>query len=811
MSNTVSIFLASSSELQRERILIGNKMRMLNDVWEPKGVRIILHVWEDYHPEFTGERKQTEYDLDLVDGSKIVLGLFRSVCGKYSQEEVLRGHRNNPDTLYCYRLLSDNDAAVKTFEISSGIPMKPVSDISEAWDCMRTTVEEYIASSNIASAEFKELGHEKVYVTIGADLRKDENEIGDMIRSVDLLADQMIGIRCKMQTLRDRGIIAESDYYLAIFNNELDAQSQEEFVTAYKGLLRNNHPAAITTYQKKGGTVTVRGYGNKVSELMYKPGKEFFPVVFECIDTVKLKLFLYLAQKKRMLSPEGAFALGKDNGLYLGGRRIMEMGKALGLHSGWGNDFSTNVGLLEMMMPTVSRLGMEARLREKIRELLSINDLTASEATELVKNCTELIGFLIKNTGRFYEPDYVLRMMLLRIASNDRYDELIGYTPDIYYQEFVDYADRYSIEDVSVEVMRINVANGLARDGQEDEAMRLYGMARRNLQGIDMNGKVMRQKVFLLYYNALAALSTIRQEKELNLWAAELEALVEQWISEDDSLVFYRCYLWAFRIDVLPVDLLADPKLITGAETLWHQIKESSIPLQNRYDWLAADQGLTSSLSRYYVDRISVQGLSMDMIRTFSRKAQSYLDAEEKLCKELMDYNRDEAMKHYASLLHNRGFLLKKIGNPFQAIGCYLQGIQIRKQLFANYPTVSREDDVAETMVNIGALLLETSEQFISNHPEIHTDALYYAEEALAIYARHNDGTLYHATNEYKARLLKGTVLFYKGADDGQKQEGMAILQDVKQWDEENPCNYYHATIVNELRRCGTPGIFIDG
>ena len=50
-------------------------------------MRIVLNIWEDYEPEYTGERKQTQYNLDLVDRSQIVFGLFRSVCGKYSQEE----------------------------------------------------------------------------------------------------------------------------------------------------------------------------------------------------------------------------------------------------------------------------------------------------------------------------------------------------------------------------------------------------------------------------------------------------------------------------------------------------------------------------------------------------------------------------------------------------------------------------------------------------------------------------------------------------------------------------------------------------
>ena len=803
MSNTVTIFLASSSELSRERLFIGNKMRMLNDVWEPQGVRIILNIWEDYHPEFTGERKQTEYDLDLVDGSDIVFGLFRGVCGKYSQEEVLRAYGNAPDKLYCFKLPSEDDVAVRDFEVSSGILMEPVADKADVWGRMKARIEEYAASRCPVAAVPQVAENERIYLTLGEDLRTEEDAVGNMVRGVDMLVERKMGMRCRMLPLGDSGQISASDYYIAMFNNVLDVRSSNEFEVAYKGLIRHNRPSAIAPFQKKGGTVTRYDAGNVVSDLMSKAGKEFFSIEYESLDTVKLTLIVHLLKKSRVLAPDVVFTLGQDGGLFFCDQLIVETRKALGLHFDQVNEFTLNVELLELMMPAIPQLGVEANLREEIRERLDKDGLTADEAAELVQKCTELIAFLKKNARRFYRPDYVLRMMLLRIACNDRYDELIGYTPDGFYKEFVDYADRYSVADVVVEQMRLNMANSLARAGQEDDAMRLYGEVRRNLRCADPVSRMMRSKHFLLYYNALAVLATIGQENELEQWAKELESLVEQWVAKDASLAYYRCYPWAFRIDVLPVEELADEQLLAGAEECWQQMMEMTDRHIDRFSCSEAVHGLTKSLSRYYVDRISVKGLSTETRLAFAGKAKRYLDVEERLCQRLMARNREEARKHYAAMLHNRGFLQKKTGNPLEAIGSYLQSLEIRKQLFANYPTVSREDDVAETMVNIGALLLETPGQLVSNNPDVKTDALYYAETALEIYARHNNGTLYHATNEYKARLLKGTVLYYKGEDEKQKNEGLAILRNVRQWDEENPDNYYHGTIVNELRKCG--------
>lgn len=773
---------------------------MLNDDWEPKGVRIILNIWEDYAPEFTGKRKQTEYDLDLVDKSALVFGLFRSVCGKYSQEEVLRGYGNNPTALHCFKLPSKDNAAVLAFEKASGIAMEEVANIEVVWESIRKTTETYIATHFPNPVVPVVLKKEKIYATLGEDLRSEEDAIGDMIRSVDDLSEKEMGMRCVLLPLLEKRKIGESDYYMALLNNVLDEQSEDEYVVAYNGVIKNKRPSAMVTFQKNGGKVTEWDADNEVSSLMHQYGKEFFPVAFDSLDTVKITLLVHMLRKRQVLSPEGVFSLGEADDLCFGGRKIVDSGKALGIKTELVSEFVVTVELLELMMPTIPKLGMEARLRDRIRALLAKDSLAEIEARELVDKCTELVALLKRNVGRFYKSDYVLRMMLLRIACNDFYSNLIGNTLDSYYKEFVDYADRQWITDTVVEEIRINYANAYARSGQEDEAMRLFGIVRRNLRSIGSTNKILRPRLFLLYYNALAVLATIRQENELKQWAKELEALIEQWIAEDDTLVYYRCYPLAFCIDVLPVDELADEHLLLEASEMWEEMtKKSNRYSEDRFSYLKAVHGLTKSLSRYYVDRVSVDGLSLDVRLLFASKAQQYLNYEEALCQELMMYDREEGLKHYASMQHNRGFLTAKLGQPFESFECYLKGLDIRKRLFASAPTVSREDDVAETMVNIGALLLETPGRFVSNNPEIRTDALFYAETALEIYARHNDGTLYHATNEYKARLLKGTVLYHKSEDEHQKQEGLTILREVKQWDEENPDNYYHGTIMNEL------------
>ena len=767
---------------------------MLNEEWEPQGCRIILNIWEDYPPEFTGRRKQTDYDLDLVDKSDIVFGMFKKVCGRYSQEEVTRGHNNNPARLHCYALPTDDDTAVRDFEKTSGIAMQRVADIEDVWSRIQKTTEDYITSHTELMTTAQTPKKEALFATLGEDLRTEEDALGDMIRSVDDLSEKQLGVRCSLLPLECSSMISKSDYYLILLDKVLDEQSRDEFSAAYDGQTRKKSPSFIAVFQKKGGTVTRYDAGNQVSETMYQKDKEFFPIT----------LLTHMLRKRQVLSPGSAFDIGEDGHLYFGSTRIMDTGKVLGLHTEHVSEFKVQIELLELMMPSKPKLGIEARLRNEIRDLLSTENLNADKAKLLVDKCSCLIDFLKKNTYRFYQPDYVLRMMLLRIGCNDRYSELLGITPDEFYKEFVDYADRFSIADVLVEEMRINYANGFARRGQEDEAMRLYGNARRNLSQMASTTRILRPRLFLLYYNALVILATIREESELNQWVDELEMLTEQWTAEDNTMAYYRCYPSAFRIDVLSVYVLADERLLSEAEKLLKEMRAiSNCYSEDRVDYLKAVNALTKSLARYYVDRIWVDGLSMDRREAYARQAQQYLDLEEKQYVDLMTYDREGSMKQYAGMLHNRGFLQRKKGEYEKAFASYLQSLEKRKWIFANMPSVEHEDDVAETMVNIGALLLEIPGCFVASHPTVKTDALYYAEAALDIYGRHNDGTLYHATNEYKARLLKGTVLQRKGASEQQQQVGITILRGVKQWDEENPMNYYHATIVDELKRSG--------
>ena len=83
---TIKIFLASSEELENDRMAFGNLVRRLDKIYEKRGMRIELFEWEDYDAAYNDCRKQDEYN-EKVRVSDMFLALFHTKAGKFTIEE----------------------------------------------------------------------------------------------------------------------------------------------------------------------------------------------------------------------------------------------------------------------------------------------------------------------------------------------------------------------------------------------------------------------------------------------------------------------------------------------------------------------------------------------------------------------------------------------------------------------------------------------------------------------------------------------------------------------------------------------------
>ena len=82
----VRIFLASSIELQEDRVLFGDLIRRIDNMYEKQCIRIYLFKWEDFDAAYNNKVKQKEYDEEIRK-CDVFVALFKNKAGAKTLEE----------------------------------------------------------------------------------------------------------------------------------------------------------------------------------------------------------------------------------------------------------------------------------------------------------------------------------------------------------------------------------------------------------------------------------------------------------------------------------------------------------------------------------------------------------------------------------------------------------------------------------------------------------------------------------------------------------------------------------------------------
>ncbi len=128
---TITVFLASSNELNNDRNSFQALIAKLDDIYEPRGIRIKCRRWEDFPAYCTGERTQDVYNK-TVRSCDLCICMFHKVAGKYTIEEfeqAMEGYKTShtrPKTFVYIRALVEGELEtdeLKTFkdELFKGI------------------------------------------------------------------------------------------------------------------------------------------------------------------------------------------------------------------------------------------------------------------------------------------------------------------------------------------------------------------------------------------------------------------------------------------------------------------------------------------------------------------------------------------------------------------------------------------------------------------------------------------------------------------------------------------------------------------
>ena len=189
----LNIFIASSYELSEQRVLIGDYIRKLSYDYSPRGVRLRLACWEDFHPEYRGTSKQQEYDEKLIKSCDIFIAIFRTRCGIYTQHEVELALDLNKE---CHILQlpstdehNDLDKFLSTIEIvpqqcDDTLLLKEIGNI----------VDNYMSTHQISlSSVATPLNAWRLYATIPDDLEDLRIKFSNMVRGLENFLEETCG------------------------------------------------------------------------------------------------------------------------------------------------------------------------------------------------------------------------------------------------------------------------------------------------------------------------------------------------------------------------------------------------------------------------------------------------------------------------------------------------------------------------------------------------------------------------------------------------------------------------------------------
>ena len=119
---TITVFLASSNELNYDRNSFQALIAKLDDIYEPRGIRIKCRRWEDFPAYCTGERTQDIYNK-TVRSCDMCICMFHKEAGQYTIEEFeqaldeYRTNHSHPKTFVYIRALVEGE--VETDELKA--------------------------------------------------------------------------------------------------------------------------------------------------------------------------------------------------------------------------------------------------------------------------------------------------------------------------------------------------------------------------------------------------------------------------------------------------------------------------------------------------------------------------------------------------------------------------------------------------------------------------------------------------------------------------------------------------------------------
>lgn len=422
---------------------------------------------------------------------------------------------------------------------------------------------------------------------------------------------------------------------------------------------------------------------------------------------------------------------------------------------------------------------------------------TEENAEELL----QIVNDWRRITYKIYEYDKtkyqkVLDVLYYQVGINDNY---LGIIDNDLYKEIVDFADKVGNDNLQIENMRFNYANGLSREGNHHEAKAFYEETIRRVESFDMQSFAERRALTHFFTTLFHEnFEFIPHGEDASRTLQTFGTLVKAWMQEDKELylVDYACYLSAYLKNV-PINEENRP-VIEECEAILDKLEAKMHPSDEYYSDVPCY--FLNMIAAYYVDRINECSLTNEEYELYFHKAVKYSLRQILDCGRMMQYDNHSALWMMGSAYHQIGFAYAfHLRDWRKSYKSYLRALAIRNRLVHIDP--STECLVAETSVNMGALLLQLYRVNILPK-ELKTELVSFADKALHIYQKHlSSGSVGSELRLCQAKLLKGTSICALAAnhEDGyDMEEGKSLVKECWHWHLQHPDSDYAATFQAE-------------
>lgn len=834
---TLNIFIASSYELSAQRIQIGDFIRKLSYDYSPRGVRLCLACWEDFHPEYSGTSKQQEYDEQLIKTCDIFIALFRTRCGFYTQHEIkLALSLNKESHIIQLPSTQEHDDLDKYLSTINLTPQQ--CEDSKLIVEVEKIINNYLIANNISLLSVATpLNTWRLYATIPDDLEDLKVPFSNTVRGLEKILEETFGGYFTLHPYHTPANIASTDHYLCFMKDCWNQDDEEEVRIAYEACKSVNIPETALLYQVEGHS----GETNNLLAIKINSEYEGFSKTYSHIDTIKYDLVNWALRHKLNVSLDAVRTFSVEGDMiYCYGRPFFNLTMYPELRTsityitnsiakieekirknmkgGTVKDENTAIDLAKKrkhkeaeLQSTINNWYNKTQLLESLQfhtgvspvETLKLNQFTQYvELSEQIKCQTKQC----KNADDLFLKDFASKLLEWEDAANKnlsmstisifdyiqvlthiiRVCDTYFHSPIIHFDEYaifkkvIDAADKYNYHTLFTEVMRVNYANSFKDDLQHDITGEYYRNACEYILDIEDDSVMAHRYKSYVIKSLLNYYFEIDDKQAVFNLGKQYEDLIHQWqqinTHTNYDVDLARCYSFI---------LAAAPKYYGVCKDLAEKSEDLIDRLHKQFDSRPFDEDYFDAicyfnivLSAYFIDRYEYGN------DVYFDKATQYIKESQKSLQARYPYDPLYIQQSLSQPLHNRGFLLSKVHNWKSAISNYKSALKKREALYSRFLSDKALLEIAQTSVNLGDAYRNIKK---------FDKASECAEKAMAIYeSKRVKEVPVFDMYYYEAYQLKATILM-----DIDKEEGnyphvaLKMMQECMDWSNNHPHNDY--------------------